>query len=102
MQARTSLGEGKGEGTLVDQIISQLDSVQNRLNVVVRSTPSNGSELELLTWRISALRGEQNKMAGLLGLLAEGGYLRKGYVVKVLKWLKKCDKMDGLTLSVLG
>lgn len=108
LQTRTTLGGGgsgqgpRGEGTLVDQIIGQLDDVQLRLSSLVRSSPSSGAELELLTWRISALRSEQNKMAGILGLLAEGGYLRKGFVVKVLKWLKKCERMDGLVLSVLA
>jgi nuclear pore complex protein Nup205 len=41
-------------------------------------------------------------MAGIIGLVTEGGYLGRGQVIKVLKWLKKCDRVDGLSGVLLS
>jgi nuclear pore complex protein Nup205 len=41
-------------------------------------------------------------MAGIVGLVTEGGYLGRGQVIKVLKWLKKSERMDGLSGVLLA
>jgi nuclear pore complex protein Nup205 len=102
LNARTSLGEGKSEGTLVDQIIGQLDDLSSRLGSLLRTGPVGGVEYELLSFRVTAIRAEQNKLAGVLAAIAEGGYLGRGQVIKVLKWLKKCDQVDGLVGVILS
>jgi nuclear pore complex protein Nup205 len=102
LNARTSLGEGKSEGTLVDQIIGQLDDLSSRLGSLLRTGPVGGVEYELLSFRVTAIRAEQNKLAGVLAAMAEGGYLGRGQVIKVLKWLKKCDQVDGLVGVILS
>lgn len=102
LDAKTSLGTGKSEGTLVDQIIGQLDELQSRLGSLLRTGPVAGVEYELLSFRVGAIRAEQNKLAGILAAIAEGGYLGRGQVIKVIKWLKKCDRVDGLVGVILS
>lgn len=102
LNARTPLGTGKGEGTLVDQIIGQLDELSARLGGLLRTGPVGGVEYELLSFRVMSIRAEQNKLAGVLAAIAESGYLGRGQVVKVLKWLMKCEQVDGLVGVVLS
>jgi nuclear pore complex protein Nup205 len=91
------LGPGKGEGTLVDQLLIQLDEQQRKIEELLRTNNPVGVEYEMLTYRVRAIREQQNRMAGIVGLVTEGGYLGKGQVIKVLKWLKRCDRVDGLS-----
>ena len=97
----TSLGQGKGNGTTVDQILGQVDAIQEKLSTLLRSGPCSGVAYEMLSFRVGALRAEQNKLVGLLGAIAEGGNLGRGHLVKILKWLKKKDKVDTLVGAVL-
>lgn len=93
---------GKGDGTLVDHIVSQVDAIQDKLATLVRSGTLGGVEYELLSFRVTALRAEQNKLVGILAAIARAGLLGRGHVVKMLRWLKKCDRLDGLTGMVLA
>ncbi|EIW73176.1 hypothetical protein M231_07444 [Tremella mesenterica] len=93
---KTSLGPGRGDGTMVDQILSQVDVLQDKLNVLLKTPSGNATDYEVLSFRIGAIRSEQNKLVGLLGIIAESGLLGRGHVIKVLKWLKKAEKVDGL------
>lgn len=102
LATRTSLGAGKGEGTLLDQILLQIDEQQRKIGELLRTTNPVGVEYEILTYRISALREQQNRMAGIVGLITEGGCATRGQVIKILKWLKKSDKVDGLSGVLLA
>jgi len=99
---KSSLGRGKGEGTLVDQILSQLGEIHSKLDILVRSPRTSGPDFELLTFRVGAVRAEQGKLVGMLGVIAQGGFLGRGHVIKVLKWLKKSDRVDATVGSVLA
>ena len=99
---KSSLGKGRGEGTIIDQILTQMDDIHVELDDLVRSPRTVGPEYELLTFRIGAQRAEQGKLAGILRMIAQGGLLGKGHVIKVLKWLKKSDRIDLMVASVLS
>lgn len=99
---KSSLGKGRGEGTLVDQILNQLDDIHIKLGSLVRSQRTSGAEFELLMFRVGALRAEQGRLAGILGFIAQGGLVGRGHVIKMLKWLKKCDRVDSTVASVLS
>lgn len=102
LSTKTSLGPGKGEGTLVDQIMSQIDEQQKNIGELLRTSNPVGVEYEILTFRISAIREQENRMAGIIGLVAEGGLMGRGQVIKLLKWLKKSDRVDGLSGVLLA
>ena len=87
------------EGTLVDQIIHELDHIHSRLRDHIRN---RGPDFELLAFRVRALRADQSKLAGLLATISRGGMLGRGHVIKVLKWLKKSDRQDALVQTVLA
>ncbi|KAK4687817.1 hypothetical protein P7C73_g2307, partial [Tremellales sp. Uapishka_1] len=97
-----SVRYGKPEGTIVDQLIGQLEEIQGKMDELLRSSASNTAEYELLSFRVSELRSEQNKLARLLGIVGECGLLRRAHVLKCLRWLKKCGKPDGIMGSVLA
>lgn len=99
---RSSLGQGKGEGMLVDNLLLQLDEQQRKIEELLRTNNPVGVEYEILTYRVGAIRGQQNRMAGIVGLVTEGGYLGRGQVIRVLKWLKRCDRVDGLSGVLLA
>ena len=84
-----------GEGTLVDQILEQVDALQRALDGLILQR-ATGTEYDLLVYRVNATRSEQGKLAALLGVIAKGGMMGRGHFVKLLKWLKKCGKMDGI------
>lgn len=91
-----ALADGGGkEGTLVDQILSQLSILQTKISSLL-SASSSGQGYELQQFRVTALRAEQNKLAGILALIAEGGRLGRGQVIRVLKWLTKVERMDAV------
>lgn len=80
----------------------QIDEQQRKIGELLRTTNPVGVEYEILTYRISALREQQNRMAGIVGLIAEGEYMTRGQVIKVLKWLKKSDRVDGVSGVLLS
>lgn len=102
LSTRSSLAQGKGEGSLVDQILVQLDEQQRKIGDLLRTSNPVGVEYEILTFRIGAIREQQNRMAGIIGLVTDGGYLGRGQVIKVIKWLKKSDRVDGLSGVLLA
>lgn len=93
---------GSGEGTLVDLILNQLDELQKKLAGMVGTGRTVGDQYEVLHFRIRATREQQGKMVGLLALIAQGDRIGRGHLVKLLKWLKKSDRMDGLVTGVLA
>ena len=101
LTTRASLGAGKGEGTVVDQVILQLDTFQDKLSTLLRSGSTSGQEYEMQTFRVAAIRSEQCKMAGILASIAEAGLLGRGQVVKLLKWLRKVERPDAIMTAVL-
>ncbi|KAL7420503.1 hypothetical protein Q5752_004453 [Cryptotrichosporon argae] len=103
LDTRTSLGQGKGDGFLVDQIMTQLDEQQARLVAVVRDGHAGGAQqLELATFRTGAIRQAQNEMAGMVVTIASAGLLKSSQVVRIVKWLKKCERPDGVVAAVLA
>lgn len=80
----------------------QIDEQQKKIGELLRTSNPVGVEYEILTFRISAIRDQQNRMAGIIGLVAEGGYMGRGQVIKLLKWLKKSDRVDGLSGVLLA
>ncbi|OCF43796.1 nuclear pore complex protein Nup205 [Kwoniella heveanensis CBS 569] len=99
---RVSLGQGKGEGALVDSIMVQLDVLQTQIDGLLKTGPTSGGDYDLLKFRVEALRAEQNKLASILSIVAESGNLGRGQVVRILKWLKKTDRTDGTVAMVVA
>ena len=95
LMRRITLSSG-GEGTLVDQILEQVDALQRTLDALILQR-ATGTEYDLLVYRVTATRSEQGKLVALLGVIARGGMMGRGHFVKLLKWLKKAQKMDGIT-----
>ncbi|WVR03296.1 hypothetical protein IAU60_000287 [Kwoniella sp. DSM 27419] len=102
LATRKSLGEGKGEGALADAIIVQLDNMQAQIDTLLRTGPTGGADYDLLRFRVEALRAAQNKMASILGIIAESGHLGRGQVIRILKWLKKTERADGMVAMVIA
>lgn len=102
LMTRSTLGHGKGEGSLVDQIIVQIDVVQEKISNLLRTRAGSGQEYEVQSFRIAALRSEQCKMAGILASVAEAGLLGRGQVVKLFKWLRKVERADNIVTVVLS
>ncbi|KAI9632114.1 nucleoporin Nup186/Nup192/Nup205 [Dioszegia hungarica] len=98
---RTPLASG-GEGTLVDQIISQLDVAQGRISKLLQERSGSMAEYESVSFRIAAVRSEQCKMAGILAGICEAGIVGKAQVLRMLKWLKKVEKADVIMTTVLA
>ena len=94
LMRRITLSSG-GEGTLVDQVLEQVDALQRTLDGLITQR-ATGTEYDLLVHRVNATRSEQGKLAALLGVIARSGMMGRGHYIKVLKWLKKCGKMDGI------
>ncbi|RSH80248.1 uncharacterized protein EHS24_008821 [Apiotrichum porosum] len=94
--------DDKGAGGYVGDVVTdQIDAIQARLATLVRSQAS-GAALELVNFRVAALRGEQNRLAGILDTLAISGLLKVSQVVKIVKSLKKCTRPDAVAASVLA
>jgi nuclear pore complex protein Nup205 len=98
---RTPLAFG-GEGTLVDQIISQLDVAQGKISRLLQERSGSMAEYESVSFRIAAVRSEQCKMAGILAGICEAGMVGKAQVLRMLKWLKKLEKPDVIMTTVLA
>ncbi|KAL1406935.1 hypothetical protein Q8F55_006347 [Vanrija albida] len=95
------LDEKGALGFLADVAVDQIDAIQVRLDALVRS-PASGGQLDLINFRVAALRTEQNRLAGILGVLADSGLLKTSQVVKIVKWLKKCAKPDAVAAAVFA
>ncbi|WVQ93947.1 hypothetical protein IAU59_001025 [Kwoniella sp. CBS 9459] len=102
LNTRVSLGQGKGEGALVDGIMVQLDVLQSQIDALLRTGPTGGGDYDLLKFRVEALRAEQNKLTAILSIIAESGNLGRGQVVRILKWLKKTERTDGMVAMVVA
>ena len=89
-----------GSGVLVDTILSQLDGLQRRLDSI-QSQRASGPEYDLLVYRVASIRSHQNQLVGMLGTIAQGGMIGRGHVIKMLKWLKQCSRVDALVATVL-
>ncbi|ORY22986.1 nucleoporin Nup186/Nup192/Nup205 [Naematelia encephala] len=98
--AKSDVGRGK-EKTFVDHIMSQLDERHARIVALVNQR-GTGNDFELLSFRVGALRAQQNKLAGILAEVAQSGYLGRGDVAVVLKWLKRREQTEPLVTSVLS
>ena len=100
---KSSLGKGRGEGTIIDQILTQMDDIHVELDDLVRSPRTVGPEYELLTFRIGAQRAEQGKLAGILRLIAQGlawqGPRDQG--VEVVEEVRP-DRFDGSECAVVS
>ncbi|ORX34973.1 nucleoporin Nup186/Nup192/Nup205 [Kockovaella imperatae] len=90
-----------GEGSLVDLILEQVDALQRNLETLTQQR-ATGQEYDLLVYRVNATRVEQNKLAGLLSVIAQGGMLGRGHVIKILKWLKNCNRMDSVAGTIFA
>ena len=90
-----------GEGSLVDLALEQVDDLQRSLDGLMQQR-ATGQEYDLLVYRVNATRIEQCKLAGLLGIIAHGGVLGRGHVVKMLKWLKGCTRLDSVAGAIFA
>lgn len=93
---------GSGEGTLVDLILSQLDVLQKKLDDLVKPQRLVGAAYDLLAFRVKSIRAQQTKLVSILALIAKGGHLGRGHVVRLLKWLKKVERPDSIVMSLLA
>ena len=87
LSARSALGLNRGDGSLVDRIIVQLEDLPSRL--------ANSTTLPLVT-------SSREKLAGILVVLAESGYVGRGHVMRLLRWLKKIEQVDKTTSIVIA
>lgn len=96
------LSEKGTQGYLPDVAVDQIDVIQGRLDAVVR-TQASGAQFELLNFRASSLRREQNRLASIVATLGLSGLLKTSQVVKIVKWLKKSrpDAIVGTILATL-
>lgn len=88
--------------TLVDHVMLQLDETQKRIEELVRQARTGQTNFELAVYRVGALRAQQGKMVGILGAIAQGGYIGRGQLVQIVKWLKKSSRPDVLVGAVLA
>lgn len=95
------LDEKGANGLLADVVIDQVDALQTRLSSLVR-TQASGAAMDLLNFRVEALRGEQNRLASILGTLSVSGLLKSSQIVKIVKWLKKAAKPDAIVAAVFA
>lgn len=95
------LDEKGPNGYIADVAIDEIDAIHTRLDNLVR-TQATGAALELVNFRVGSLRYEQNRLAGILGMLAQAGFLKASQVVKVVKWLKKCTRPDAVAATMLA
>jgi nuclear pore complex protein Nup205 len=95
------LDEKGASGYLADVVVDQIDAMQSRLTALVR-TQASGPGMELLNFRVEAMRTEQNRLAGILQTLAVSGLLKSSQVVKVVKWLKKATRPDAIVAAVFA
>ncbi|WVN87077.1 uncharacterized protein L203_102253 [Cryptococcus depauperatus CBS 7841] len=95
LNCKVSIGLGKGDGTLIDQILSQLSHLSTQTETLMSSQCNGHEAYELLTFQLTALRTSQNKIASILCLVAEGGRLGRGQVIRTLKWLKGLNATKG-------
>jgi nuclear pore complex protein Nup205 len=93
------LDEKGVNGYLADGAVDQIDAMQTRLSTLVR-TQASGAAMDLLNFRVEAMRTEQNRLAGILQIIAESGLLKSSQVVKMVKWLKKSAKPDAIVAAV--
>lgn len=99
----TRVKVGNGEGTWIDLILDQLDALQAKLDNLARpSQQVQGAEYDLLEYKVVAARSQQGKLVGLLSLLGEAGMIGRGQAVKVVKWLKRKARVDGIVVGVLA
>ncbi|GMK56981.1 hypothetical protein CspeluHIS016_0308210 [Cutaneotrichosporon spelunceum] len=94
------LSEKGPQGFLPDVAIDQIDALQGRIDTVVR-TQASGAQFELLNFRASSLRREQNRLAGIIAILGQSGLLKTSQVVKIVKWLKK-SRPDAVVGTILA
>lgn len=90
------------ERTLVDHVMLLLDETQKRIEDLVRQARTGQTNFELAVYRVGALKAQQGKMVGILGAIAQGGYIGRGQLVQVVKWLKKSSRPDALVGAVLA
>mgnify|MGYP002718869934 CR=1 FL=1 len=93
---------GSGEGTMVDLILDQLDALQKKLDELSKPQRLVGAAYDLLVFRVQSIRAHQSKMVGIMSMISRGGYLGRGHVVRLLKWLKKVERPDGVVLGLLA
>lgn len=95
------LAEQGSAGYLADVVVEQIDKMHSRLSNLSRQQAS-GAQFDLVNFRVGALRIEQNYLAGILGSLSLAGLLKSSQVVKVAKWLKKCQEPEGVAAMVFA
>lgn len=93
------LGEKGPQGYLAEVALDQIDAIQTRLDGVVR-TQASGAQFELLNFRASSLRREQNRLASIVATIAISGFLKSSQLVKMARWLKK-SRPDAVVGTVL-
>lgn len=100
LNMKTSMGANKPERSIAENILGQVDEAYSRLNSLLGSRQT-GAEYDLQSFRIAAIRAEQSKLVGILAATSLGGYLGRGDTIALLKWLKRCDRLDPLVGSIL-
>ena len=102
LQRKTSLGEGgRVEGSLVDLLLSQTEVLQSRLDTMAR--PSHrmvGAEYDLYEYRIQSIRSHQEKLVSILATVVLSGYIGRGHIVRLVKILRKTDKLDSIVAGL--
>jgi len=96
LSERTTLGNGQ-EGYIVDLLFNQIDALQSRIDGMLGRV----GDFEMLSFMVQALRSSQCKLVGILAAIAQSGRLGRGHIVKLLKWLQRAERPDGITTVML-
>ena len=101
LQRRTIVGSAGG--SLVDLIISQTETIQKRLDAMAK--PLNrlmGAEYDLQVYRIQCTRNHQEKLVSILATIALSGFVGRGHVVRLVKVLRKAERVDSVVSALFA
>ena len=87
----------KTSTTLAEHCLKQIDVVGTRMQQVLNQ---QGIDHELLEYSVGMYRLQQDKLAGLLGLICKGGHMRQNQALRMLRWLKGQATVGGVQSMV--
>lgn len=101
LQRRTAVGST--EGSLVDLILSQTETLQKQLDTMAKTSHRLvGAEYDLVEYRIRCTRSHQEKLVAILATIASSGFVGRGHIVRLVKVLRKADRIDCIVSGLFG
>lgn len=98
--AEATVDAAGAKGRLLDQILGILERTHGEIHKLL----TGGIRLsdDVLIYRVRQLRSEQCKLAGMLVVICQGGCIGRGHAIKLIKWLKRQDRADGIVYVVFA